>query len=219
MDELVDWTHKLQQLMNENPIQNCQTIRRLKIKTVLYYLSIYKQKALDIFFDSDNLFSNLGQLLEGPEYESYATARAAGPTNNMAAFDACMRQFVLNCCRTNTKKYQYQHNTTVLFNYSKPLKMSVRQHANYLAMIHKHVNTLHPAGQYQYELMELHQKELLLHLVPDPCQKDFLVSNKNIEMITYNELVDWLEQMKEHADEKFAKAQEKRKRDSDSSSS
>lgn len=164
--------------MNDDSIRKTEVYRLPNnpgLETVLHCVSICKQKALDIAFDHEDVFANFGGILEGSECENYITARAAGPENNMGAFDRCMERFAHNYCRADMKKNQFQHFTASPREHKKGPKTAIRAHSNRLLTIQRHVNSLSPQGQCDIEEILLrnaysspvHGKRNSLSLVED----------------------------------------------------
>ena len=216
LEELNQRTHKLSMVLNDDSVRKTEVYRippNSTLETVLHCISVYKQKAQDIFFDHGDMFSHFSQLVEGSDLDNYSDARNSGPQNNNADFDRCMERFALNYCHRETKKHQFRHFTTAPEDYKKTAKTEIRVHANRLTAIQRAVNSLPPAGD--DNITDNHKKECLLHSCPAQWQREFTVSGQSLENMTYRELVDWLEDIKVHADNEFSQQQERRKRDRD----
>ena len=77
------------------------------------------------------------------------------------------------------------------------------------------MNSLTPTND--YVISEVQLKKLLLKSCPTAWEKDFDVARLDINTITYEELIDWLENLKSHADREFENTQSKKRRDRDDS--
>ena len=185
------------------------------LETVLHCLNIFYQKATDLQYDAEDHFTNFASLLEGSEFTNYQSARMAGPQNTLAHFQSCMHRFIRNYCGRNAKEHQYEHFTTHPEDYKKAAKTTIRAHANRLQLIRGYVNSLPPTND--YVISEVQLKKLLLKSCPTAWEKDFDVARLDINTITYEELIDWLENLKSHADREFENTQSKKRRDRDDS--
>ena len=86
--------------------------------------------------------------------------------------------------------------------------MTIRAHANHLQLNWGYVNLLPSTNE--YVISEVQLKKLLLISCPTAQEKDFDVAQLDINTITYNELIDWLENLKSHAHQKFENTQSKK---------
>ena len=178
------------------------------LETVLHCVNVFVVKGLDLGYNHTALFNNFSSIVEEDNYNNYVVARNAGPQNNRPAFDRCMERFVRNYCRADTKQYQYKHFTTCPEDYKKGPKTGMRQHANRLTTIVRHVNALPPAAE--YNITEDEKKECLLKSCPF-VEQPFAISGQRLENMTYADLVDWMDEIKIHADAEWEKSQAKRK--------
>jgi hypothetical protein len=210
--KLAERTIELTQYMDDNTKKKKQVYMvppDAGLEEVLYCIEIFKQRAIELDFDASEYFENFGSLVEGTYNSNYKNAKDAGPHATMADFHACMHRFVLNYCKTTTKEDQYNNFTTAPQDYKKDLKASVRAHANRLREIQGYVNALPPANE--YKITELQLKKLLLKSCPPSWEKDFAVSGGNLDVMTFADLINWLENLKSHADREYEEQQTKKR--------
>ena len=178
------------------------------LETVLHCINVYRQRARDLQYVAVDYFQNFGGLLEGEDFNNYTNARQA-PENTIGHFNQCMDCFVCNYCGRDTKEAQYLHFISHPEEYKKPLKASIRIHANRLAQMRTEINSLMPAAE--HNISEVQLKRTLLKLCPAAWERDFDVSGNDIAVMTYNELIEFLENMKLHSDREFENTQRRRR--------
>ena len=208
--------HKISQVMDDDSIRKREVYKiplAADLENVLYCIDIFKQRGTEIAFDADDMFQNFSSLVESQDYHNFTEARDAGPTDTMADFNACMSRFVLKYCTTDAKKTQHLHFTTQPEAYNKTPKSTVREHASRLITIRNYVNSMPPLAQ--HNITETQLRETLLRSCPSSWQTNFDVADLDIETITWEALIRYLEKQKGHADVEHNKTKSK-KRDGDS---
>ena len=119
-----------------------------------------------------------------------------------------MDRFILKCVDDDAKSAQIKHFVHFPEEHSKPLKLTVCEHAARLDAIVTRTHQLRPRNGDAIEIQQ--QKETLLASCPAAWAEAFNDANLSLDTIAYTELIKYLDKLKVNMDKKQEKDKEKK---------
>ena len=129
------------------------------VEDILFCIEDFKRKADALSMDAEDKFDKFGDILKGHDFDNYSSARADGQENDENDFLDCLDRFILKYVDDDARSAQIKHFVHCPEEHSKPLKLTVCEHA---ARLDATVTRIHPLPPRNGDTIEIQQQKKTL---------------------------------------------------------